>query len=86
VLHAERTVRGYLGGLPANEDALPTIALSKTEPALAVVEGDAVDQSGNACSTYTSLRVTPPDNTDTQNIPVTIETCALQVHPIGSTT
>jgi hypothetical protein len=86
VLHAERTLRGYMGGLPADEDALPTVALSTAEPAYAVVEGIGVDRSGNGCPTYTSLHVTPPDNTDTQNIPVTINTCELQVHPIGSTT
>lgn len=85
-LHAERTLRGYLGGLPPEWGDPPTIPLSITEPAYAVVEGDAVDERGDACPTYTSLRITPPDNTDTQKLPVTIEACGLQVHPIGSTT
>lgn len=83
-LHAQRTLRGYLGGLPTSFDEPPTIALSKSSPAHAVVESVAVDGSGGQCPSYTSLRVTPPDNTDTQNVPVAIDGCALQVHPIGS--
>lgn len=83
-VHAQRTLRGYLGGLPTSFDEPPTIVLSKSSPAYAVVESVAVDENGNPCPGYTSLRVTPPDNTDTQQVQVPIDGCVLQVHPIGS--
>lgn len=81
-ISAERTLRGYMGGLPSDSDTVPTVTLTRDHSALAVLEGDAVDAAGNPCPTYTSLRVTPPDNTDTQNIWVTISACALQIHPV----
>ena len=84
-ISAERTLRGYLGGLPTGSDALPTVTMKTDKTAYAFIEDDAVDADGNACPTYTSLRVTPPDSTDTQNVSVTITACELQIHPIGST-
>ncbi|WP_081290952.1 DUF4232 domain-containing protein [Mycobacterium asiaticum] len=83
-LQAQRTLRGYLGGLPTSVGEPPTITLAMASPAYAVVESVAVDGTGGPCPSYSSLRVTPPDNTDTQDVPVTIDGCALQVHPIGS--
>jgi hypothetical protein len=83
LLHAKRTLSGYLGGLRA--DTLPTITLP-SQPAHAVVEGDAVDARGDQCPTYTTLRVTPPDTTETVTVPATIDSCELQVHPMGSDT
>jgi hypothetical protein len=75
------TLTGYLGGLRG--PTLPTITLSRSQPAHAVVEGDAVDARGDQCPTYTNLRVTPPD-TETVTVPATIDSCELQVHPMGS--
>jgi Protein of unknown function (DUF4232) len=83
LLHAKRTLSGYLGGLRA--DTLPTITLP-SQPAHAVVEGDAVGARGDQCPTYTTLRVTPPDTTETVTVPATIDSCELQVHPMGSDT
>jgi hypothetical protein len=82
LIHAQRTLSGYLGGLPA--DVPPTVTVSESQQAQAVVEGMAVDANGNQCPTYTDLRVTAPDTTDTVTVPATIDTCQLQVHPIGS--
>ena len=82
LLHAERTVSGYLGGLP--DDAPTTVTLSALHPAHAIVEGDAVDAAGNQCPTYTALLVTVPDTSDTSVVATTIDTCTLAVHPIGS--
>ncbi|OBB00892.1 hypothetical protein A5662_14230 [Mycobacteriaceae bacterium 1482268.1] len=83
-ISAERTLRGYMGGLPSDSYMLPTVTLTREHSAYAVLEGEAVDADGNSCPTYTSLRVTPPDNTDTQNIWVTISACDLQIHPVAS--
>jgi hypothetical protein len=82
LIHAERTVRGYLGGLPGGVDVPPTVTLWAGHPAQAVVEGLAVDADGNQCPTYTDLLVTAPDTTDTVTVPAVIDACALQVHPV----
>jgi Protein of unknown function (DUF4232) len=86
LLHAERTPSGFMGGLPASEIIPPTITLSSSEPAIAVVEGVTADSHDveRKCPTYTGLRVTPPDTEDTVTVPVSIDTCELQVHPMGS--
>lgn len=84
LIHAERTMRGYLGGLPGDEDIPPTVTLLPGHPAQALVEGLAIDPDGNQCPTYTDLLVTAPDTTDTMTVPVAIEACRLQVHPITS--
>ncbi|WP_200902665.1 DUF4232 domain-containing protein [Mycobacterium sp. EPa45] len=82
LLHAERTVRGYLGGLPSGVDVPPTVTVSPGHPAQAIVEGLAVDDDGQQCPTYTALLVTAPDTTGTVTVPVAIDTCRLQVHPV----
>jgi hypothetical protein len=82
LLHAERTLRGYMGGLPTGVDQPPTITLSPGVQARAVVEGDAVDDGGNQCPNYTNLRVTAPDTTQTLTVPAIVDTCQLQIHPV----
>jgi hypothetical protein len=82
LLHADRMPRGYMGGLPGGADAPPTVTLTNSASAHAVVESMAVDKSGNSCPTYTDLRVTPPDTTETSTVATTIEACALIVHPV----
>lgn len=82
LLHAQRTLRGYLGGLPSGVDQPPTVTVSPGAPAVAVVEGIAFDSSGAQCPTYTDLHVTAPDTTQTFVVPATIDTCALQIHPV----
>jgi len=53
--------------------------------AVAVVEGVAVDDNGNQCPSYATLRVTPPNTTETISVAVVayIDACALQVHPVA---
>lgn len=80
--HAERTLRGYMGGLPQGDDTAPTVLLDIGHRAQAVVEGVAFDASGNQCPTYTDLRVTPPNTTGTVTVSVGIESCHIQVHPV----
>ncbi|SBS75196.1 conserved exported hypothetical protein [uncultured Mycobacterium sp.] len=84
LLHARRTLRGYLGGLPGGVDIPPTVSVSPGHPAQAMVEGIAVDADTSQCPTYTDLLVTPPDTTGTVTLPATIDTCQLQVHPVTS--
>jgi hypothetical protein len=82
LIHAEPTLRGYMGGLPPNAEKPPTVTLSITQQAQAIVEGMAVDESGNSCDTYADLLVNPPDTQLVMTVPATIDACRLQVHPI----
>jgi hypothetical protein len=82
LLHARRTLRGYLGGLPSGVDIPPTVTVSPGHPAQAMVEGIAIDADANQCPTYTDLLVTAPDTTGTVSVPTSIDTCELQVHPV----
>lgn len=74
-----------MGGLPANVETPPTVILSISTQAQAIVEGlggAAIDGSGNPCPTYTDLRVNPPGTTTVFTVPATIDACRLQVHPL----
>jgi hypothetical protein len=71
-----------MGGLPEGLDESPIVTLSPSASAHAVVEGLAVDESGNQCPAYTDLRVTPPDTTETSTVRTTIDACVLMVHPV----
>jgi hypothetical protein len=82
LVHAQRLPRGYMGGLPAGSDEPPVVTVSESGAAHAIVEGLAVDQSGNQCPTYTDLQVTPPDTTETSTVATTIDACVLIVHPV----
>jgi hypothetical protein len=81
-LTADETPRGYMGGLPAEVDLAPSIALEPGVSAWAVVEGPAADSAGNDCPTYTDIRVTPPAAWAEFNFPTSISVCSLEVHPV----
>lgn len=81
-IHARPTPRGYMGGLPAGVDVPPTVTLSLSTQAQAVVEGLAVDADGNQCPTYTDLAVSPPNIVQVFTVTATIDTCRLEVHPV----
>jgi hypothetical protein len=81
-IHAQPTLRGYMGGLPANVDVPPTVILSLSTQGQAIVEGMAIDGSGNRCPTYTDLGVSPPNIDQVFTVPATIDACELQVHPL----
>jgi hypothetical protein len=85
LIHAIRTMAGFMGGL-RGADAPPTIAITATAPARAVVEGVAANRNDpeRTCPTYTELLVTAPDTATSVTVPVDIDTCELQVHPMGS--
>lgn len=82
LIHAARTLRGYMGGLPPGVDVPPTVTLSLSSQAQAIVEAVAIDSDGNPCPTYTELVVLPPDSTNAFTVPATIDACTLQVHPV----
>jgi Protein of unknown function (DUF4232) len=84
-IQAERTLSGYMGGIRGT-DTPPTITVTASRPAHAVVEGDAYNPDGDErCPSYTDLRVTPPDTTDTVTVhPGIYGACRFQVHPVGS--
>jgi hypothetical protein len=50
--------------------------------AQAIVDGMAVDASGNPCPGYSDLRVSPPNISMVFTVPATIDACQLQVHPV----
>jgi hypothetical protein len=83
LIHAARTMAGFMGGL-RDTDTPPTVPITATTPGRAVVEGVAVDRDDpdRLCPTYTELFVTPPDTTDGVTVPVGMDTCELQVHPM----
>jgi Protein of unknown function (DUF4232) len=81
-IHADNTPRGYMGGLPATVDDPPSVILSVSTQAQAIVEGMVVDSSGNPCPRYTNLRVSPPAINFVFTVPATVEACQLQVHPV----
>jgi len=63
-------------------DVPPSVILSISTQAQAIVEGMAVDGSGNPCPGYTDLRVSPPDISTVFTAPATIDASQLQVHPV----
>ncbi len=83
-IHATRTLSEFMGGV--RTDTPPTVTVSPSQPAYAVVEGVDVDPRdiNRSCPTYTDLRVTAPDTTDTVTVPADIDTCELQIHPVTS--
>jgi hypothetical protein len=84
LLHADWTLSGYMGGV--GTETPPTVTVSPSQLAYAVVEGAAVDPGDpdRPCPTYTNLQVIPPDTTDAVTVPAAIDTCGLQVHPVNS--
>lgn len=46
------------------------------------MESLAVDEHGGPRPTYIELLVNPPDTTDVLTVPVGIDACLLQVHPL----
>ncbi|MDP7706467.1 DUF4232 domain-containing protein [Mycobacterium sp. TY815] len=79
---AQPTLRGYMGGLPSGLDVPPTVTVSPSQRAEAVVEGMSVNASGDPCPNYTDLSVVPPGGGDPVTVPAAIDSCQLQVHPV----
>jgi hypothetical protein len=79
---AERTPQGYLGGLPFGASP-PVVELGAGETASALVEANNnPTPPATSCVSYPSLLVTPPDDTRSVNIALSMSGCSLQVHPV----
>jgi hypothetical protein len=83
VLQAQRSLRGYMGGLAAGNDAPPDIPLAPGETATALVEGLNGANVGQSCPKLSGLLVTPPDTSHSTRVPEAPGDCGgLQVHPV----
>jgi hypothetical protein len=79
---AERTPQGYLGGL-AFGTSPPVVELRPGETASALVEAHNIPTlPATSCVSYPSLLVTPPDDTRSVSIALSMSGCSLQVHPV----
>jgi hypothetical protein len=79
---ADRTLNGFLGGVPTGPP--PLVTLARDQSASAIVEGsDQPTGDGAACPSYPSLLVTPPNTTQSVTVAVGLPGCEpLQVHPV----
>ena len=85
LIHATRTTAGFMGGL-RDTDVPPAIPVTANTPGRRRRRGGRRRQDTirtHTCPTYTELLVTAPDTTNAVTVPVDIDTCELQVHPMG---
>jgi hypothetical protein len=80
VVEAARTLSGYLGGLSQGASP-PLVTLQTGQSASAMLEGLDGGVSGQPCPTYTSLLVTPPNQTTSVSLPAST-ICSPQIHPV----
>jgi hypothetical protein len=82
VAQAQRTPKGYLGGLASGRP--PVVTLAPGQSASALVEALAFNASdGSACTPFAGLLVTAPDDTVSTRLPWGNDGCSdLQVHPV----
>lgn len=78
VVHAQRTLSGYLGGAPS----VATVTLTVGQSASALLEGFGAPVSGQPCTAYTSLLVTPPNNQESAPLTSRAPLCSPQIHPV----
>lgn len=89
-MSATRTRSGYLGGLSGNSTSLPLLTLGAGQVGTAIVEALNHPQydSDPQCRSYVRLTVTPPNLTQSVDIPLVSVTpgfvpcAALEVHPL----
>jgi hypothetical protein len=65
---AQRTPRGYMGGVEGG--SAHTIVLAPGQAASALLEGLPFPATGQSCKSSSGLLVTPPDNTSSVMVPV----------------
>jgi hypothetical protein len=80
VAQAARSLSGYLGGAPA----VLSVQLAPGQSASATVEALAIDvATGNSCTRYAGILVTPPNETHSVKLAWPNDGCSsLQVHPV----
>ncbi|WP_083913431.1 DUF4232 domain-containing protein [Nocardia concava] len=82
VVHAERTLRGFIGGLPEGNDKEPTVVVKSGHPARAVAESVACGVLDKPDPKVAKVEVTPPNSTDTRVIDKSLTVCNLKIHPV----
>lgn len=82
LVHAERTPRGYLGGIA--QGARPSaVTLRPGGVASALVEASGFRADGASCTAYARLVVTPPDDVRSVRLRWDTDSCSdLEVHPV----
>ncbi|MGV9664229.1 DUF4232 domain-containing protein [Nocardia niigatensis] len=83
VIHADRTLNGYIGGLPAGTDTPPTVVVKSGHPAHAIAEGTSCGPYNKPDPKIVKTEVTAPNSTDTRVIDTAIYTCPLKIHPVA---
>jgi hypothetical protein len=80
VAQATRTLSGYLGGARS----AATVQLAPGQSASATVEAMAIDATtGNSCTPYAGILVTPPNETHSIKLAWPNDGCSsLQIHPV----
>ncbi|MCW2494407.1 DUF4232 domain-containing protein [Jatrophihabitans sp.] len=83
VAHAARSLTGYIGG---TYSGLHNVSLTPGSSASTYVEGD-IGDGGAACSSGTTMVVTPPNLFHSTPVPLSPYVCAFTIHPVvaGST-
>ncbi|MFJ9367184.1 hypothetical protein ACIRRA_22570 [Nocardia sp. NPDC101769] len=81
VIHADRTLNGYIGGLPAGTDT-PPVVVKSGHPAHAIAEGTSYGPSSKPDPKIVKTEVAAPNSTDTRAIDATGYTCPLKIHPV----
>lgn len=81
---AARSLRGYLGGLPLEQQAPSRVALDPGGAASAAVEGTAVaPYPATSCPSYSSSLVTAPGSRTSIRLGLSAPACSTpQVHPV----
>ncbi|MEU6580224.1 DUF4232 domain-containing protein [Nocardia sp. NPDC046763] len=82
VIHAERTLNGYIGGLPAGTETPPTVVVKSGHPAHAIAEGTSCGPYNKPDPKIVKTEVTAPNSTDTRVIDAAVHTCTLEIHPV----
>ncbi len=84
VTQAQRTLRGYLGGLPIGNNVIPTLTLDPGDTVSAMMEGtDNPVGTATTCPRLYGLEVTAPNTRVSQRLPHAPGFCStLAVHPV----
>ena len=78
VVHATRTLRGYLGGARK----IRTITLRDGQVASATFEGLDTTITGRPCHAYRFLKITPPNGTHSVRLRPPGSFCYPEIHPV----
>jgi Domain of unknown function (DUF4232) len=82
-LDVARTPQGFMGGLSPQARANPVVRLAAGGSASAVLEGEDFNpRTTGACPRFSTLLVTPPNQTVTVRLARSLAICDPQIHPL----